>query len=830
MTENVRAQPASKKSGFLREGFRELGRKGDRRKLEKQSQQQATERGDALTRLGERAWQKKVDLTALPALRDQLTRLDSRAGELTATTTKLQGEKATLETRRQAESAKYDALRKAVEENKRPVDAALAAARDRLTEQNRAVERHQARLTSLAAELSALEKAPAPPAGPATPESAAQLAARETRKQQIPAEQKQASEELASANSAVSPLAAEVSRLYGESQRFTEEINKVESDRKAALSPIEADLDRVGREASAATQEAGSVAVERRAAFTQLGVALYERKSAEPAHAAGIAEVAAIDQRRASTQAALEASLALTRAMPPRTMAKFWSTLILGPLLLIGLVVGSYSGWTWWRHLQLSKEFGVPAPEINPYLSHPLASHPAYVLADRLAAAHTEQEAADRMLDAFRAIHLGVYSYDGKQVLAGSERNDKDFYLYDFEWRTLAHAFAQHNLMNFDDESRLLGAALVRLDRPERLAPLLRRAVALRYRNAAKQPNAPTSFLILLVDGLARHQLKPYSLGELVERPGKDLYLDPFQCFLIMLDFFTKPPTKAAAPVARLIRFPWDWVRTVHAGGPCDGVKGDDSLGEWGEGVGNAATVAQEVGEVASSELSSAEARELAEKIGKGAEAVGTATDVAGGISDLLTLYAITIRITAEPYAIHLNHGGVNHGFFWATVTYELKDPPPGPIPCGSLAGNTLPGSPEPMKEVELTWDIKPEWPGYLVVPSEMVDALTGHLGFQTKTGPDGKSMFEVEVTKDCPDRSGRTVGRDFMMTASARVVSKKMPSPATGVEGPLAIASLISKLLPGGLEYLMGGRTGYVRFRVEWHKKLPKPRGSGQR
>jgi hypothetical protein len=56
------------------------------------------------------------------------------------------------------------------------------------------------------------------------------------------------------------------------------------------------------------------------------------------------------------------------------------------------------------------------------------------------------------------------------------------------------------------------------------------------------------------------------------------------------------------------------------------------------------------------------------------------------------------------------------------------------------------------------------------------------------------------------------------MMTATARILTTKMPTPGT-----LGWISLLSKLGPGGVEYLMNGRTGYCRFRAEWHEKSPK-------
>lgn len=824
----------SKSSGFFREGWREWGRKRERRKLKKQVQRLDGERHAVLTRLGERAWQEKVDLSGLPELREQLTRLETRAGELSVTTQRLGQDKARLEARRQSESAKFAGQRREVEEKKRPADQALTTARRRMEEQKRTITSHQARLASLAAELAVLEKELA---APPPPEGVAQLAARQARQQQLLSEQKRMAEELGAAHSAQPSLAAEVNQFYGESQRLSEEINRIEAERKAVLSPIEAELGRVGRDVGATTQEGGAVTQQRAASLAQLGLALYERNTSEPALAAGMQEVMAIDRARAATQAALEASLALTRALPRGTMLKFSATLVLAPLLLLGLGYGVYSGWTRWRQSRmagaLAGAYVVPPVEINPYLSHPLQDHPAYVLANQLIAAGQWQEVADRMQDVFRAIHLGVYTANGTQVLAGSEQSDKDFYLYDFEVHTLARSFQRRNFLNFDDHSRMLAVSLARLSKPDKLEPLLQYAILQRYQKAVQKPDDPKNFLILLVDGLGRHKPRPYSLAEIKTRPAKDIDLDALQSFLIMLDFFTLPPKPTATALGDQIIFPWNWVTMVHADAPCEGVKGDGSEGMWGEGVSQfvefEGTVMSgtEIGaELAGKRITAEMAHEVAEGIAKGAKAVGGAAEAYSGIRDLVMLYNLEIQMKAEPYMTHLRHEGDPPLIgFECWVTFNPQDAPTQPVGCGPRAGETPGQAEKDLKGIELTWNIEPDWPAYLTVPSSFIDELTGHLGFQTHTDEKGHSFFMLEAG-DCPYRGAcsKVVGRVLRMTATARFITSKMPSPETGVpETLLGAVPLIAKLAPGAVEYLLGGRKGFTFFEVAWHQRIPK-------
>ena len=100
------AQTASGSRGdnFLVAGLRELRRKFTRVTLRRKMRRQGIERTGALAALGQRAWEEQIDLTAFADLRDRLTGLETRAGELSQTTSKLESEKASLELERRTES------------------------------------------------------------------------------------------------------------------------------------------------------------------------------------------------------------------------------------------------------------------------------------------------------------------------------------------------------------------------------------------------------------------------------------------------------------------------------------------------------------------------------------------------------------------------------------------------------------------------------------------------------------------------------------------------------------------------------------------------------
>jgi len=315
------------------------------------------------------------------------------------------------------------------------------------------------------------------------------------------------------------------------------------------------------------------------------------------------------------------------------------------------------------------------------------------------------------------------------------------------------------------------------------------------------------SFAILLVDGLARHKDVPYELRDMTRYRYDSILVDPLQSALIMIDFFTRPPTRKS-------KLSLDWmpslISAAHAQAgsarDCDLIQGDDAQGYWGRGF-------DILGELLPS---------LPGVAGQAMQAFGDVTGVTGALGDLLVLYGMNIKLEPQPYTIHLFHNG--YGSFnaiQATVTFDSQGVPDAVLECGWLIGKSMPNN-GPIKDVELTWDFSPVLSPYLHMHSDMELAHTGG-GLRTLTDALGMSVFLMEAA-ECPSPKGRVVrGRDYMASVNARYVTRSIPTP--GLLG----FGLITKLGPGTLEYLMRGRSAHVRFRAEWHEEPKRsPYGGG--
>lgn len=813
MPEPNTVSSAPVKRGFIREALSEFRRKLNRNKLRKQLKQQEAERLAAFTALGQRAREEKVDLSDYAALRDQIAQTESRAGQLSADIQSQEARKTDLENKRKEEAAKFDSQRRAVEEKKKPVDDALREARKKQKGYERAVKQSETRLLAIEKELSALDQ-----------QKTADLSQTEAKRSQLQQEQAQLSSQLPSAKEALREAAVEAGGLDAESQQHAGELGKIDSARKAALGEIDGELKRLRDQLSSTRRESGGAAKEQTTLFLQLGRALYDSKSREPALAEPLQVISEVDRRRATTQAALDASESETRAMPRGTMLKFTSVIVVLPLLLI---VGGYFAWSLWSNWQTVREWQAlrqqlleqgPPKVLNPYLTQPLSNHPAYTLADRMANAESEEEVAEALSDLFRTIHLGVYTGMGEQVVAGAERSDKDFFLYDFQRKILARAYHRRNVSSFSLHSMLIGKELLKLENPLEMDMFLRTALPVRYLTAVADSTNPENFLILFVDGLARRQAVPYSLVELPKRFGDEIDIDAVQSFLILLDYFVKPPEARPSGGARMrLLFPWE--EKVHAESICDKIAGDDAKGNWGNGLDQATEWTSHVGDVA--ESAGAPLGGAAGSVASVAGKIGSATGIVGFIGDILILRGLTLKVTATPDWVILSHSkGAAYdreqpAMILKTVAEFQAEISDEVLKCGWLVGKDMPTS-GPLKGVELYWTFKPNL-GKRLMFHDVEPDFGGRSGSRNTTDENGEATVQLRAAP-CPAPDGKVLASEaYKVTVGGRFISAQIPTP-----GAITPLSAILKFGPGMWEFLTGGKKAYDIFQASWHEKKP--------
>lgn len=783
--------------GLFADGWAELKRKWERRRFRKLLCAHDRALSTRFGQLGQRALESGIDLAAHAVLHDEISRLEGRAGELAASRQKFEAERAALEHRRNTENARFDDSRAAIEAKKQPVDSQWLAARERQTRQQAEVNTAAARLRAMTADLERLRGQRAALSAGAAADSEAQLIALESNIEQLVAQQPAAAEQLAKATDAMAPLTDTANRWSSQAQQFAAELAQVEAERQAALDAIAAETNRLSKALQAIGEGARIASQERWARYIELGRAIYAGERSDARIAEQVSAVQTEAQRRAATQATLESSERTSLTLPPNAFLKFVATMLMLLVAAIAISFTGYAGWDWWQERKVERELASQqqAAAINPYLDHALKDEPAYVLANQLADAKTAKDAQKTLLQTFRALGLGVYTPTGKQIQAGAERSDKDFFLYDFQLRTLARSQIHPSFISFTDLSHVIDEALVQSEVPGLMQSVLGHAVSARYEEATRNPQDPANFIVLFMDGLARRQPIPYSLEDL--RDGSEIQISPVQSLLLVMEFFMRPRPE---PVSWMPD--WNLIPSAYAQSPCDWIKGDDAQNNFGKG----------------SDLVISIASEIPGKIKNIASMIGEVTGVIGLAGDMLTLYGIDIHVQPQPDVIHLLHDEPFVAGIQTLVSFDAEVVSDQVLKCGWMAGKKMPVK-GPLSKVELTWEFSPTLPPYLEMHTDMTSMLTGHLGLQTRTDQWGMSMFLIQP-KVCPEREGRIVGQDYLATVSARVVTADIPTPSFSLGH-----GVILKLVPGTIEYFMRGRKGYARFRAEWHTREPERR-----
>jgi hypothetical protein len=168
----------------------------------------------------------------------------------------------------------------------------------------------------------------------------------------------------------------------------------------------------------------------------------------------------------------------------------------------------------------------------------PLASQ----LAARVSSAKTSGARYQALVAVMKALHVPVFTKDGKAVTAGSRGLPAGFNLYDFELKGVADLLGQRESTSLSDLAAVYATAGVSTS-AQAFAAKLRSGV----RAAVAKPNAASSLAGLLVRDLGLHDHPAVDLSRAVSATTS---LDPLQELLLVSDSAARSLRGSRAPAA----------------------------------------------------------------------------------------------------------------------------------------------------------------------------------------------------------------------------------------------------------------------------------------
>ena len=791
----------------------EWKRKWSRHKLSRQLVKGKARRVELLTAVGQVAWNNGIPSSASDAVWDRLTALSGQSGTVTEGIRQkesiLQEQK---EAYQKAETQWNETLREA-SEARLGRQKAYDSTHQTVLEQQDAGRTTRSRLDAIQKELAILRDPKPPSDAPGASDPAQRIATLEQ-------ENRQLSDYLAQVESYLNGVQPEVTTLLERLEKAIVHHNQLSEQKRADLSALEKSITDTEQQLRDLSGQQQDLTGRLSGAYLELGQLVATEGSTAPPLQESLGQLRSHDEETSRLESTMAASREESREMPRGTMAKFFFTVIGVPVLLLLFVFGSMTGfraWQSWSETRTAQSDLEPVPQapISPYLDHPLEDHPAYRLADRLSAARAKgnQETAEKaLLDMCRTIHLGIYTMAGNQVLPGAERNDQDFFLYDFQRKILARSYVNWNVTEMRAHNRLIAKLILKIGQVNQFDKLFREVLVQRYEDAVAEPGRPENFLPLLIDGLARHQVTPYSLDELTSRSTAQLDVDDVQSFLIFLDFFIPSPPTHQVMVSNWSDF---FITPAYAGSLCDEIAGKEEQAYWETGSPLLTTAMGQL---------PGRAAEIA------TEAVGKVTDVLGILGDILILRGIQLEIQpSRGIFVDLPHTKKKRSDktlptykFTAVATFECEISEEA-AKCGWMVGKSIPPN-GPMKDVEITWSFRPplvgDWRTDIMGTSAKL-MLHDHKEFVANmrmlTDDTGKAPITLRAMP-CPHPDGRQWGSEHhQVMASGRFGSAQVPNPLAALGGP---ASVAISMLPGFYEVVTGGRKTYNILDVSWHEE----------
>jgi hypothetical protein len=790
---------------FFRSAIKEWGRKWARRKWRRQLKKAQVNRTGLLANVGQAAWQNGIRVAGSDTVWEMLAALSGQSGTVTAAT-------------RAAQSSLQDKTVAFQEAEKQWNGKLQGASADRLNKKEaydelyRAVlAQHEAdrttrsRLEAIQKEMESLRENKSTAAiSDDTQDPERQIATLEQERHKLVDYLNQVDSYLNNVQPQLEILQDQLGQASANEQQLSEQ-------KKAELTDIGQNIRALEQQLKGLSSQQNELSGKTSNLIKELGQLVVNEGSDAPVLRESLGLLRAHDGEMRRLEESLARSCEESSQMPRGTMAKFSLTIVGVPVFFFIFILGgltAFHKWQSWSEMQRIQSGLKSALQssISPYLNHPLKNNPAYRLADRLAAARDkgdEKAAKGTLLDICKKIHLGIYTLDNKQILAGAERNDKDFYLYDFQRGILARSYIDRNVTGMPAHDRLIAKLVFKTDQNRTFDQAFRALLVERYQDAVTHPDRPENFLPLLIDGLARHEVTPYSLGELTSRSIDQLDVDDIQSFLIFLDFFVPAPPEHEV---RSTVGSFSLSTPVYASSLCDKIAGKEAKAYWENGSPLLPEVLDKLPGKAA---------------GMAGEAVGKSMDIFGILGDILILRGIQLKIRpARGLVISLPHtkksrmdGSLPTYQFTAVATFQCEVSAEA-AKCGWLVGKSIPKN-GPLKNVEITWDFSPQI-GKRVAFNDADEFIANT---RMLTNENGEATVTLRAMP-CPAPDGTLWKDDFhKVTASGRFVSAQIPNPLSSLGGPVSAAI---SMLPGFYEIVTGGRKAYSTLDVNYHENAP--------
>lgn len=318
---------------IFQQGMKELKRKGALVKEKREFKQNEKKYHEELTTLGQKAWEKEVDISAYDNLKELLTNNQNQIDDFKSKIKELEEQKEKAQEKRDEENKSYDNQRSEVEEKKKEVDQRLDQEETAIKNVRNEMEDADKRINKIGSETEKLKKQQDDPelSNIEKQDIPGQLAALQKEKEEL-------TKTLTDKNRVIQEHQEKASPIKEESDTLQKEIDTIKVKQKESIRQLDEQISGLEKEIDTNSAKTVDVEKEQKENFKQLGEKLAD---AGVDHEAVKAEMAAVRDSK-KDMAEIQADIDRLEGQGSAASANaFWQMILIvaGGLLAIIVII-----------------------------------------------------------------------------------------------------------------------------------------------------------------------------------------------------------------------------------------------------------------------------------------------------------------------------------------------------------------------------------------------------------------------------------------------------------------------------------------------------------
>jgi hypothetical protein len=319
---------------IFEDGMKEFKRQSAYRREKRKLSEKEETYAEQLKKLGEKAWESKINMDKYGSLKELLTAIGTQIEELNLQLSKLKNQKEQLDKAKKEKNEFFNSKRNAVESKKKEVDTRLEKEQETLKEASRELEKAEDRLKEIQKDEEQFNTKVSDPqiTDEEKTEIKKRLAGLDVERDELKEKSKNSTKKVEAQTNIIKPLESE-------SQGYQQEIDSIKTEQKKIIDELDESISRINKQISDASDKIRDVKKEQTDNFQKLGEKLTADQVEDGVVASELESVNSTKEEIKNLQAVIQT---LEQQKTAASSSAFWKMIGIvaaGLILIIAIII-----------------------------------------------------------------------------------------------------------------------------------------------------------------------------------------------------------------------------------------------------------------------------------------------------------------------------------------------------------------------------------------------------------------------------------------------------------------------------------------------------------